>query len=215
LIFNVDKARSQGVELEVSASPNDHLDLSLSAGLNDSKLRSTVTSTDTLGNVSVVSGIKKGNRLPGVARVQISAAATYGWPVRQGSRAFVTASLQHVGSRYTQINDLGNGVCLKSQAVCPFGTVDMTKFQVDEGGGTIGGPLTQPIFRFNPELPAYTLVNLRAGLTRADWEIAVFLNNVSDERAFLALDRERGTRARVGYLTNQPRTGGVTLRFSY
>jgi len=38
---------------------------------------------------------------------------------------------------------------------------------------------------------------------------------VTDERAFLALDRERGTRARVGYLTNQPRTAGVTLRFNY
>ena len=46
-------------------------------------------------------------------------------------------------------------------------------------------------------------------------ELAVFLNNVTDERAFLALDRERGTRARVGYLTNQPRTAGVTLRFNY
>ena len=29
------------------------------------------------------------------------------------------------------------------------------------------------------------------------------------------IDRERGTLARVGYLTNQPRTMGVSLRFSY
>ena len=41
------------------------------------------------------------------------------------------------------------------------------------------------------------------------------MNNVTDERAYLALDRERGTRARVGYLTNQPRTFGLTLGFNY
>ncbi len=38
------------------------------------------------------------------------------------------------------------------------------------------------------------------------WDLALFCNNLTDERAFLALDRERGTRARIGYLTNQPRT---------
>ena len=34
----------------------------------------------------------------------------------------------------------------------------------------------------------------------------------SDENALLALDQERGTRARVGFLVNQPRTFGVTTR---
>jgi iron complex outermembrane receptor protein len=210
LIFNVPKARSQGMELEVTASPNDHLDVSVSAGFNDSKLRSTILSAG-----QPVSGMAAGNRLPSVPQAQGSAAATYGWPVGQGSRAFVTASYQYVGSRFTAIDDHGKGVCLNSQPVCPFGTVDMTKFEVDQGGATIGGPLSQAIFRFNPELPAYNLVNLRVGLIRESWEVAVFVNNLTDERAFLALDRERGTRGRVGFLTNQPRTMGVTLRFDY
>jgi len=56
---------------------------------------------------------------------------------------------------------------------------------------------------------------LGAGLIRDTWEFALFVNNVIDERALLALDRERGTGARVGFLTNQPHTGGVTLRFNY
>jgi iron complex outermembrane receptor protein len=197
LILNVEKARSQGVEVEVTASPSEHLDFSVSASLNDSKLRSTFTS----GAGQVVSGIKAGNRLPSVPKVQVSAGATYGWQVSQGSRAFVTGSYQYIGSRYTQIGDHAAG----------FGTVNMNSF----AGDTIGGPLTQSTFTFDPLLPAYNLVNLRAGLIRENWEVAVFLNNVTDERAFLALDQERGTRARVGYLTNQPRTGGVTLRFNY
>jgi iron complex outermembrane receptor protein len=45
--------------------------------------------------------------------------------------------------------------------------------------------------------------------------VALFGNNLTDERAFLALDRERGTRARIGYLTNQPRTFGLTARLKF
>ena len=80
---------------------------------------------------------------------------------------------------------------------------------------TDGGPLTASTFTFDPELPAYSLVNLRLGVTRASWQVALYMNNVTDERAYLALDRERGTLARVGYLTNQPRTIGLTLGFNY
>ena len=83
------------------------------------------------------------------------------------------------------------------------------------GANTIGGPLTQSTFTYSPKLPGYSLVNLRFGLTRERWEVAVFANNLTDTRALLGLDRERGTRARVGYLTNQPRTLGMTLNFSY
>jgi iron complex outermembrane receptor protein len=204
LVFNVPQARSQGAEIELAVAPNESFDFSVSAALNDAELRSTLTSTDASGNVSVVSGIREGNRLPSVPRVQAAAAATFRWPLRSGAQAFLTGTYHHVGSRYTQIDDFAAGL----------GTVDMTQFEAEDGA-TIGGPLTQTTFRFDPELPAYNLVNARVGVTRANWELALFVNNLTDERAFLALDRERGTRARVGYLTNQPRTLGVTLSFNY
>lgn len=199
LVFNVPKARSQGLEVEFNASPNDRWDLSLSTSVATATLRSTLTSTAANGTVSVVSGIEEGNRLPSVPKVQASAAATYRWPMRQGAEGFASGTFNHVGSRYTQIDDLAAG----------FGTVDLNSF----GNNTIGRPLTQSTFVFDPELPAYSLVNLRVGMTRPTWDIALYVNNVTDERAFLALDRERGTRARVGYLTNQPRTIGVSLGF--
>src|SRR5207245_3590271 len=41
LILNADKARSVWAEFELTASPNDHVDLSVSAGLNKSKLRTS------------------------------------------------------------------------------------------------------------------------------------------------------------------------------
>ena len=40
-------------------------------------------------------------------------------------------------------------------------------------------------------------------------------NNLTDETAYLSLDQERGTRARVAYLTNQPRTIGISTRVTF
>jgi len=110
-----------------------------------------------------------------------------------------TGTYQHIGSRFTQVGDED------------LGTLNLLSF----GKNTIGAPLTASTFRYNPELPAYDLLNLRAGVRRERWDVALYANNVTDERAFLSLDRERGTRARIGYLTNQPRTFGLTLRFNY
>ena len=152
------------------------------------------------GQVSVVSGIESGNRLPSVPRAQAAASATVRRPLRSGE-GFLTGSYTYIGSRYTQIDDFAPGL----------GTVDLNSFAPH----TIGGPLTASTFTFDPKLPAYNLFNARIGVARNSWETALFVNNLTDERALLALDRERGTRARVGYLTNQPRTFGVTLGFHY
>jgi iron complex outermembrane receptor protein len=201
LVFNVPKARSSGIEFEFGATPNEHFDFSLNTSLNNGQLRSTLTSTDANHNVSVVSGIKSGNRLPSVPQVQGSAAGTYRWLTGVGRNAqpFVSGSVRYVGSRYTLIDDLSSG----------YGTVNLKAFP-----NTVGGPLTQNTFTFNPELPAYTLANMRVGVTRGIWEYALFVNNLTNEEAQLALDRERGTLARVGYLTNPPRTIGVMLTFN-
>jgi iron complex outermembrane receptor protein len=119
--------------------------------------------------------------------------------MKGGSSIFASGSYSYVGTRYTQIDDLAAG----------FGTVNLNSFSPN----SIGGPFTQPTFTFDPEMPAYSLVNLRVGMRRPTWDLSVYLNNLTDERAFLALDRERGTRARVGYLTNPPRTLGISLAF--
>jgi iron complex outermembrane recepter protein len=201
LVFNVPKAVSQGAEVELNVAPSRYFDFAVSATFNNAELRSTLTSTSSAGQVSVVSGIEDGNRLPSVPKVQAAAAVTFRRPMAGGAQGFLTGTFHHVGSRYTQIDDLAAG----------FGTVNLNSFAPN----TIGGPLTQSTFTFDPELPSYNLLNARVGLSRASWEVAFFVNNITDERAFLALDRERGTRARVGYLTNQPRTAGLSLTFQH
>jgi iron complex outermembrane receptor protein len=199
VIFNVPRSRSRGVEVEFEAAPNRNIDFAISGSFNDAELRSTLTSTDATGAVSVVSGIEKGRRLPTVPRFQLAAAATYQWEVRPGSFGYVTSSYQHIGSRFTQVGDHG------------LGTLDLLSF----GANTIGAPLAATVFRYDPELPAYDLLNLRAGVRRARWDVAAFVNNITDERALLSLDQERGTRARIGYLTNQPRTFGISTRVNF
>ncbi len=201
VIFNVPKARSQGLEMELSAAPNSNFEFSLSASYADSELRSTLTSTDAAGRVTVVSGIKSGNRLPTVPKLQVAAAATYQRQVGTSSLGYVTATYQHTGSRFTQIGDQDPS----------FGLVNLLSFAPN----TIGGPLTASTFTFNPELPAYDIFNLRAGVAFGKWDVALFVNNLTDERALLALDQERGTRARVGFLINQPRTFGLNTRVQF
>ena len=199
VVFNVPHSRTRGFEIEFEAAPNSNVDFAISATFNDAELRSTLTSTDPGGNVSIVSGIEEGRRLPTVPRFQLASAATYQWEIRPGSLAYVTGTYQHIGSRFTQVGDED------------LGTLDLLSF----GANTIGAPLTATVFTYNPKMPSYDIVNLRGGLRRNNWDISVFLNNVTDERALLSLDRERNTRARIGYLTNQPRTFGVSTRFDF
>ncbi|MEO8501437.1 MAG: TonB-dependent receptor [Vicinamibacteria bacterium] len=196
VIFNVPKARSRGFEAELAMAPNSNFDFSISGSYADSQLQSTLTSGG-----SVVSGIQSGNRLPSVPKLQASASATYQWQLKSDALLYLTGTYQYSGSRFTQIGDQGTG----------FGTVNLLSF----GAGTIGAPLRATTFTFNPELPAYTIVNARIGLARDKWDLSLYGNNLTDEIAFLALDQERGTRARVGYLTNPPRSLGVTLRVKF
>jgi iron complex outermembrane receptor protein len=196
----VPKSWSRGLEFEFAMAPTSYFDFAITASFNDSQLRSTLTSTDSVGNVSVVSGIQEGNRLPSVPKYQGAAAVTFHKPLASGLQGAVTGVYNHVGSRYTLIDDLAAG----------FGTVNLNSFAPNN----IGGPYTQDTFTFNPLMPAYDLFNLRFSVSRGLWEAALFINNLTDERALLALDRERGTRARVGYLVNPPRTFGLTLAFT-
>lgn len=201
LIFNVPKARTVGQEVEFQIAPSPAFDFAIAASHNDSKIRSTVTSTDASGNVSVVAGIKSGARMPTVPEFQLTSAATAHFHTTGTWAGYATGVYQHVGDRYTQIADQAPG----------FGTVNLLSFDPHN----IGGPYTQNTFTFNPKLPAYDIVNLRLGVLKNRWDVALFANNVTDERAYLALDQERGTRARVGYLTNQPRTFGISTRVNF
>jgi iron complex outermembrane receptor protein len=148
-----------------------------------------------------IAGIRDGNRLPTSPEFQAAATATYTWPFSTAMDGFANFTVQHVGSSYTQLADqeppIGCVGCPGAPGFFAFGNPTISQFT------------------FDPELPSYEIGNLRFGVKTASWEAAAFVNNLWDERAFLSLDRERGTRARVGYLTNMPRTYGVALRMNF
>src|SRR6185437_11681958 len=211
--FNVPTARSEGIEAELFARPNANWDFGLSGTLIDAKLTSSVTSTDQNGNTVVVGGLADGNRLPTAPRQQVAASVGYTLPVtlpRFGSEDFfANFTVQYVGSSFSQFENEEPGfgeIC----AGCPSPAhPNAAPLKV------LGGPYSTSLITFNPELPGYTLANLRFGLKTDTWQLAAYINNITDKNAELALDYERGRSARVGYLTNQPRTYGLYGRYAF
>jgi iron complex outermembrane recepter protein len=194
IVFNVPKAHTQGLEFELKGEPTDGLDIGISGSLLSSKFDSSVST----GAGAVIGGIRDGNRLASVPKFQISANASYSFPVGDDKEAYIATSIQHVGNRFTQPSDQENN---------PRSFVSGLAF-----GGAPGTNATL----VNLQLPSYQLVNLSAGVDfDGGLSVMAYINNVFDENALLAFDRERGGRARLGFHVGQPRTFGVTMRKSF
>jgi iron complex outermembrane recepter protein len=190
IVFNVDKAHTQGVEAEFNIRPIAGLDLSFAGSLVEAEFDTTLP-----GVLAGATGIRKGNRLPSVPKYQFATSATYGGRFNTNDEWFVSASYQRVGSRYTQPADQENNP-RAFRSNLPF------------NGATGNGVTTVDL-----KLPAYDLVNLSAGV---DFDnglgVQVYANNLFDENALLSFDRERGGRARLGYNVGRPREIGITVR---
>jgi len=210
LVFNVPTARSEGLEMELFARPNTTWDFGLSASFIDAKLTSSVLSSPAAGvALSPVGGLQDGNRLPTAPKVQAAAFLGYTLPLTSQRDIFANFTVQYVGSSFSQFENEQPGwgnICTGCpNAANPYAT------RLD----AFGEPLSTNSVTFNPELPSYTIGNLRFGLKTDHWQAAAYINNLWDETARLALDYERGRTARVGYLTNQPRTFGLYGSYSF
>jgi len=197
IVLNVPKAHTTGIEAEFSARPMPGLDLSLAGSYVSAEFDTTVPEP-----LASRTGIRDGNRLPTVPKFQMAATATYGQRMSASSDWYVSASVQHVGNRYTQPGDQEPGVGLFSNALFYDPVTGAFGSGVNDFGSL--------------KLPAYNLVNLSAGI---EWdsglEIVAYANNLFDENAKLSFDRERGGRARLGYNIGTPRTIGLTIRQAF
>ena len=191
VVFNVPKAHSTGLEAELSVHPLPGLDLSLSGNVQSSKFDSTVLT----GAGDVLGGIEKGNRLPTVPKFQIAATATYGQRLNSSADWSITASVQHIGNRFGEPADQVPGAGFVGNAIF----FDPTNGAFGRGVNDIG----------SLRLPAYTLFDLSGGVHwDSGLDISLYVKNVFDTNPKLAIDRERGLRARFGYLIGQPRRSG-------
>ena len=167
---NAGKARSEGVELELSARPLDGLTLDLGFGYTDAKFTESTPGTK----------FTKGDRVPQVPKYTITAGADYNFPLSGSMEGFVHADYRHVSNSTSALN----------------ANTDAT------------GRLVQRI------RPSYDIVDLRGGVSFGAHEVALFVKNVTDERASLGdavnVAVEAPGRARVSI--NSPRTFGIEVR---
>jgi len=194
VVFNVPEAHTMGVEFEFSGEVAPGLEIGISGSSVEAEFDSTVR--DGAGNV--IGGIREGNRLPSVPELQVSLNATYSRQIRPNAYGYITASFQHVGSRFTQASDQENN---------PRSFVSGLPF-----GGASGANATV----LDLELPSYEIINLSAGVEMdSGLDFVIYVNNVFDENPLLSFDRERGGRARLGYTVGQPRIFGMTVRKAF
>ncbi len=200
VVFNVPKAHSTGIEAEFSARPMPGLDLSINANIQSAKFDSTVLT----GTGAVLGGIEKGNRLPTVPKFQMAAVATYGQPLNDSADWSITGSVQHIGNRYgepaDQVPATSNLTILGGNPALFFDPVTGLSGAANNNLGSL-------------RLPSYTLFNLSATVNWANGlDVTLYAKNLFDSSPKLAIDRERGLRARFGYLIGQPRMIGLTVR---
>jgi iron complex outermembrane receptor protein len=199
LVFNVPKAHTTGVELEAAFSPVQGFDLSVAGSYVSAEFDSTLSRVPGVPDeLTEATGIREGNRLPTVPKFQIAATAAYTTRFSDNADFYVNASVQHVGSRYTQPSDQENNPRTFAHGLPVFG---MTGDEVTT---------------LDLKLPSYQLVNLSAGLEFDNGvEVVAYVNNLFDENARLSFDRERGGRARLGFNVGTPRTVGITTRIKF
>ena len=198
VVFNVPKAHTMGVEVEMGAD----LGMGFSLAVNGSVIESEFDSSVRDGTGAIVAGIRDGNRLPTVPKFQMSATAGYTTEVADGMDFSANASFQHVGNRFTQPSDQEAGAGVFGSAIF-YNPVTLASGTGAYNFGSL-------------QLPSYNLVNISAGL---NWDnglsVLVYANNLFNETPLLSLDRERGGRARIGYNVGTPRKVGMTVRKSF
>ncbi|SMC98677.1 TonB-dependent receptor [Novosphingobium sp. B1] len=198
VVFNVPKAHTMGVEVEMGAD----LGMGFSLAVNGSVIESEFDSSVRDGSGAIVAGIRDGNRLPTVPKFQMSATAGYTTEVSDGMDFAANASFQHVGNRFTQPSDQEAGAGVFGSAIF-YNPVTLANGTGAYNFGSL-------------QLPSYNLVNISAGL---NWDnglsVLVYANNLFNETPLLSLDRERGGRARIGYNVGTPRKVGMTVRKSF
>jgi iron complex outermembrane recepter protein len=209
IIFNAD-AETKGAEMELFVRPDEHWDFGVSATYVDAKITQTIT--DSFGQPTA--GIRDGNRLPTSPKLQAVASGGYSFPMGAALESYVRLTAQYVGDSYTQLADQEPNFGIITNAPNPpAGSAALINLgNVD---GIPGGGIDPLTINFDPKLPSYEILNLRWGISQDTWEGTFYVSNLLDERAFLSVDRERGRRARVGYLTNPPRTYGVSFRMNF
>ena len=189
-VINVGNATQTGLEMEVRAVPNEQWDLGLNLMFLEAETDEDFFVTDPDNPVP------KGTRLPNVPEFKGGAFMQYNWPVRlswmPGAEAYTRLQYTYQGDSVSQL-EAYEGVSI---------------FEAQDSGGALTASA-----RNQAKQPSYGIGDVKLGLTSDEWNLEVFINNVTDERAVLydddlSFDPYFGRR-RVS--VNRPREYGIRV----
>jgi iron complex outermembrane receptor protein len=134
-----------------------------------------------------------GQSFPSAPEWQASVDAEYDWKIMNDINAFIGLNVQYNGKTHTGFQD-------------PHPPVQPATYNP---GDTCGANV---LCYDNSNVPAYTLLDLRAGIEKDAWRFQVWAHNVTNAYYYTANDRVNDTILRY---TGMPQTYGFTLSYRY
>lgn len=204
-VSNLANARIHGFEGDITARPTSGLTLNAGFSYNDTKLTSCTTNAiaQLLCSQGVLAPI--GSPLALSPKFQGNIRFRYEWEMPSGLKPFIAAGFHHVGSTIT--SDLANTNILYTGCNSPYAVCGKTSVI---NGVTVkaGDPIQlQPNSFFQPK---YDTFEASFGVSKDNWSITIFGENLSDARPQLFTSANDGEK-RV--TTSRPRTIGMRASF--
>lgn len=204
-VNNLANGRINGFEGDITARPTNGLTLNAGFSYNDTKL--TGCSPNPIAQLLCSQGVlvPVGSPLALSPKFQGNMRFRYEWESPSGLKPFIQAGLHYVGSSIS--SDVSNTNILYTGCRAPYSNCGVTS---TINGVTVkaGDPIQLQPSSFKQ--PSYTTVEASIGVSKDDWSIQVFCDNIGDARPQLFTSANDGE-TRV--TTARPRTFG--MRFSY
>ncbi len=195
---NLVDARIKGIEGDLTWRASPEITLNSAFSFNDSELRKYRKNTTVL--------LPLGSPLALSPKFQFNARLSWEKELSSGLRPFAQVAFHHVGK---SISDIVDNVSIRYQSFNPTlgyaGSIPVTYNGVTVRPGDIIKPL--PV---SQKLDSYNTIGASFGVSKDEWRIEVFGDNITDERPELYKSANDGE---IRTTTSRPRTFG--LRFSY
>ena len=204
-VNNLANGRINGFEGEITARPTNGLTINAGFSYNDTKLTSCVKSpiAQLLCSQGVLVPI--GSPLALSPKFQGNMRFRYEWETSSGLKPFIQAGLHYVGSSIS--SDVANTNILYTGCRSPYSVCGQTA-TINGVVVKVGDPIQLQPSSFKQ--PSYTTVEASLGVSKDDWSLQVYIDNIGDARPQLFTSANDGE-TRV--TTTRPRTIG--MRFSY
>jgi iron complex outermembrane receptor protein len=208
LVFtdNVGDAEIKGIDADLTWLASDNLVINAAFSLLDTEL--TRINAELEG---IAPGV--GAQLPYSAEFSGNIRARYFFELNDGYEGYVNGSVSYTGDRLAGMTmdafvtedatrlvyGVGSGLPIQSESA----VYDGVTYQDTNGDVFQGGRYIQE---------SYAIANVSVGITKDDWKVELYIDNLTDESAVLYIDTQQFTPKVV---TNRPRTVGLRLSFDF